>query len=63
MSSAGIIAFILIAVTFFVSYKGFTNPSFFERYAFEVDKILIYKDYKRLVTAGFLHIEIGRAHV
>lgn len=56
MSSAGLITFILIAVTFFVSYKGFTNPRFFERYEFEVDKILIYKDYKRLVTAGFLHI-------
>jgi membrane associated rhomboid family serine protease len=35
--------------------KGFTNQLFFDAYKFEVDKILINKDYKRLITAGFLH--------
>jgi membrane associated rhomboid family serine protease len=38
------------------SYKGFTNQSFFEGYKFEVDKILVQKDYKRLITSGFLHV-------
>jgi membrane associated rhomboid family serine protease len=56
MSSAGIIAILLIIVTVLVSYKGFTDSAFFDRYKFEVDKILIYKDYKRLVTSGFLHV-------
>jgi membrane associated rhomboid family serine protease len=29
---------------------------FFERFEFQVDKILVYKDYRRLVTSGFLHV-------
>lgn len=56
MSSSGIITFLLIVVNVLVSYRGFTNPQFFARYEFEVEKILVYKDYKRLVTSGFLHI-------
>jgi membrane associated rhomboid family serine protease len=56
MSSAGLIAILLIILTTLVSYKGFTNSVFFDQYKFEVDKILIYKDYKRLVTSGFLHV-------
>jgi membrane associated rhomboid family serine protease len=47
---------ILIIANIFFSYKGFTNDLFYEGYKFEVDKILINKDYKRLVTSGFLHI-------
>jgi membrane associated rhomboid family serine protease len=56
MNTAGYISIILIIANFIVSYKGFTNPSFFEKYAFDVDRILIYKDYKRLLTSGFLHV-------
>lgn len=51
-----VIAFFLIVANVFISYKGFRNNAFFESYQFEVDKILVYKDYKRLVTSGFLHI-------
>jgi len=46
----------LIITNIIFSYKGFSNDLFFEGYKFEVDKILINKDYKRLVTSGFLHI-------
>ncbi len=35
---------------------GFNNESFFERYLFRVDNILIKKEYIRLVSSGFLHI-------
>lgn len=56
MSSSGILGFILIVINIIVSYKGFTNQLFFEGYKFEVDKILVNKDYKRLITAGFLHV-------
>jgi membrane associated rhomboid family serine protease len=56
MESTGIAGFILIIVNVLVSYKGLTEPGFLERYAFDVDEILIHKDYKRLVTSGFLHI-------
>jgi membrane associated rhomboid family serine protease len=53
MSAIGLI---IIIANVAVSYKGFTNNLFFEGYKFEVDKILLNKDYKRLVTSGFLHI-------
>lgn len=55
MSSSGLITFLLIVVNVLVSYRGFTNTEFFAKYDFEVEKILLYKDYKRLVTSGFLH--------
>ena len=56
MSSTGFIILLLVVINVLVSYKGFTNRSFFEGYAFEVDRILVNKDYKRLVTSGFLHV-------
>ncbi|HEY4337841.1 MAG TPA: rhomboid family intramembrane serine protease, partial [Puia sp.] len=56
MSSTGFIILLLIAANVLVSYKGFTNRAFFAGYRFEVDKILVNKDYKRLVTSGFLHV-------
>ena len=56
MSSAGIITIFLIVSTVLVSYKGFKDTLFFDKYKFQVDKILAYKDYKRLVTSGFLHV-------
>ena len=56
MPDAGIIVFILILINFFVSYKGFSDRLFFDKYKFEVNKILVNKDYKRLITSGFLHV-------
>src|SRR5882757_5841119 len=56
MPNAGTIVFILIVLNVLVSYKGFSNSLFFDSYKFEVDRILINKDYKRLITSGFLHV-------
>lgn len=56
MTDTGIIGLILILVNIAFSYKGFTNMTFYEGFKFEVDRILIHKDYKRLVTSGFLHV-------
>jgi len=56
MSDTGFIGILLIIANVAFSYKGFTNQFFFNKYNFEVEKILIYKDYKRLVTSGFLHL-------
>ncbi len=50
------IGIVLIIITVLISYRGFANAFFFDNYKFEVDKILIDKDYKRLITAGFLHV-------
>jgi membrane associated rhomboid family serine protease len=46
----------LIFFTFLTSYKGFKDNSYQEDNLFEVDKILIHKQYRRLVTPGFLHV-------
>jgi membrane associated rhomboid family serine protease len=51
----GILVFVIIVVTTFVSYKGFTNNQVLEDYEFEVDRILVDRQYYRLVTSGFLH--------
>jgi membrane associated rhomboid family serine protease len=56
MQHAGTIVLILIVITTIVSYKGFSNSLFFDGYKFEVDRILLNKDYKRLITSGFLHV-------
>src|SRR5579871_5312424 len=52
---AGFFVLIIIVVTVFLSYKGFTNNRFLEDYEFEVDRILVDRQYYRLVTTGFLH--------
>jgi len=56
MSDIGIIGLILIVLNVIFSYKGLKDALFFDNYKFEVDKILISKDYKRLITSGFLHV-------
>ena len=61
MPDLPIITYLLIAVTLFFSYKGFKDRLFFERYIFEVDGILIGREYDRLLGSGFLHV--GWAHL
>lgn len=56
MTDTGLIVLLLIAANVAVSYKGFNSNIFFDKYKFEVDRILLYKDYKRLITSGFLHV-------
>ncbi|PSL25443.1 rhomboid family intramembrane serine protease [Chitinophaga ginsengisoli] len=56
MAYIGLINLALIVVNIVMSYKGLKDHSFFDRYSFQVDNILVYKDYKRLVTSGFLHV-------
>jgi len=56
MSDTGTIGLIILIVNVIFSYKGFTNEQFFNGYKFEVDRILVNKDYKRLISSGFLHV-------
>jgi membrane associated rhomboid family serine protease len=56
MEITGAIGFIIMVITVLFSSRGFTNPAFFARYAFEVEKILVYRDYKRLFTSALLHV-------
>jgi len=49
------VGILLLVINLIASYKGLKDPIFFQRYYFRVDSILIKKDYKRLLTSGFLH--------
>lgn len=48
------IIFLVIGIGVF-SYKGFNDPGFFEKYVFHTDRILIGKQYYRVVSSAFLH--------
>lgn len=56
MENPGFITFFLIITNFIFSYRGFKDYSFFTRYKFQVEQVMVYKDYKRLFTSGFLHV-------
>jgi membrane associated rhomboid family serine protease len=47
---------IIILINFLVSYRGFKDRSFYEQYNFRIDAVKTQKDYKRLITSGFLHV-------
>ncbi len=55
MTEPETIGIILLLINLVISYKGFKDKLFFDNYMFQVDRVLIDKDYKRLVTSGFLH--------
>lgn len=56
MTETGIIGLVLIAINVAFSYKGLSDRVFFDQYKFEVNRILKYKEYRRLITSGFLHV-------
>ena len=56
MQTTPVIASIIILINVIVSWQGFRNGAFFDRYSFRVDNILAGKQYYRLITSGFLHI-------
>ncbi|MEZ5038660.1 MAG: rhomboid family intramembrane serine protease [Saprospiraceae bacterium] len=51
-SVIGVVLTLILGAT---SYKGFRDRRYFEDHVFDVDKILIHKDYQRLIASGFLH--------
>ena len=53
------LSLILILVNVLLSYKGFRDALFYDRYKFNVEKILVHKEYYRVLTAGFLHVGWG----
>ena len=52
---SGVFGFCILIITCLVSYQGIKNISYLDRYSFQVDAILVRKEYKRLITSGFLH--------
>jgi membrane associated rhomboid family serine protease len=56
MGSIISVSAILMIINFIVSYRGLKDHSFYDRYAFKIEPILVQKDYKRLLTSAFLHV-------
>ena len=50
------IVLIIIVINVIVSFRGFENRSFFERYKF-VSGAVVQKDWIRFVSSGFLHVD------
>lgn len=48
---------ILILITCLTTYLGFTNQFVFQRYQFHVGAILRDKQYRRIISSGFLHAD------
>lgn len=47
----------LLLANFLFSYKGFVQISWMSRYQFQVEKVLAWKEYNRLISSGFLHVD------
>lgn len=45
----------IIIVTAYVSYRGFSDRAFFERYIFHVERIIAYREPVRVLSSAFLH--------
>ncbi|MFT5725547.1 MAG: membrane associated rhomboid family serine protease [Bacteroidia bacterium] len=51
------IVLIIIAINVIFSWKGFQDFVFFQRHKFDIDGIIVRKQYSRLITSGFLHAD------
>lgn len=51
------VVFVIIGLNVLISWKGFNDYQFFQRYKFNVDGILVHKEYIRLLSSGFLHAD------
>jgi membrane associated rhomboid family serine protease len=49
------ITLFLTLITVIFSYQGLQNKTFFDKYAFNIEGVLRYKEYYRLISSGFLH--------
>lgn len=56
MGGNGIITLIIILNTCIFSYQGFKNHQYIERFRFNVDRIMINREYRRLITSGLVHL-------
>lgn len=52
-----IVVLILVIVIALISYMGFRDSAFFNRFKFEISPITVQKQYYRLITSGFLHAD------
>lgn len=47
----------LIGANVIISFQGFKDRSFFDKWSFQVDRILGGKEYYRMISSGFVHVD------
>jgi len=57
MGGVSFVALIVIGINVLISWKGFNNLSFFDKYKFQVGSILHRKEHYRIISSGFLHVD------
>jgi len=57
MADSSIVGTLIFLLTGLFTYKAFTDKQYLEENIFDVDKILVDKEYRRLLTSGFLHAD------
>lgn len=57
MNYTGVFSLVLIVINIWFTYKGLKSHSFFEDNKFQVDKLLVNKEYKRIFSSSFLHLD------
>lgn len=59
MNITNLITFATIGITALVSWRAWEDPALFNRLKFQMNRVLIDKEYDRIFTAGFLHADWG----
>lgn len=62
MTELNLVTIIIIAANIIISYKGFKDPHFFEKYKFNVGDIKRGAKYQ-IFTSGFLHVDTSHLFV
>jgi membrane associated rhomboid family serine protease len=57
MGDITLVALGVIALNGLISWKGFNDHAFFDKYKFQVGSIVHHKEYYRILSSGFLHVD------
>jgi len=57
MGDISIVALVVIGLNVLISWKGFNDHNFFDKYKFQIGSIVHNKDYYRILSSGFLHVD------
>lgn len=58
MKNVEYLVYVLLALNVLFSWMAFNDRSIFEKYKLSVGKILNYKEYVRVISSGFLHVNM-----
>ena len=56
MQEIGLFTILVVAANALLTFQGLSKTVFFDKYVFHIDRILISKEYIRMISSGFLHV-------